>query len=68
MTDETPALIAADRIAMARQIYADYGASQTLAAGDMVNEDWCAAVLAGDADNTHGVKIALAAIAKALGQ
>lgn len=49
-------------LVMARQVYADYGAEKARQAGDDVNTDWVAKVLAGEADETHGVKIALAAI------
>lgn len=52
----------AEQVTMARQVYADYGAAKALEAGDMVDDAWKAAVLDGDADKSHGVRIALAAI------
>jgi len=46
----------------ARQIYADYGANHASANGDVADRAWIDKVLAGEADNTHGVKIALLAL------
>lgn len=51
-----------EQIEMARRLYANYGATKAVEAGDMVDDAWMAAVLDGDADKTHGVQIALAAI------
>ncbi len=51
-----------EQSAMARLIYANYGAAKANEAGDVADTAWMDAVLAGDADKTHGVQIALAAI------
>jgi len=46
----------------ARQVYADYGERKAKSDGAEVDKEWVLKVLAGDADNAHGVQIALAAL------
>ena len=55
-------------IMMARTVYAEYGERKAKEGGAAINKEWAVKVLAGEADDTHGVQIALAAIAKAIGQ
>lgn len=46
----------------ARRIYADYGAASAEAKGCVADREWIDKVMDGEADDTHGVKIALAAL------
>ncbi len=50
------------KLEAARQVYADYGEQKAKAAGTEVDKEWVLKVLAGEADGSHGVRIALAAI------
>jgi len=57
MTDE-----AARELKAARAIYVEYGVKKAEAAGDVVSLDWIKKVHAGEADDAHGVQIALLAL------
>lgn len=61
MTDATPAPDA-EKLEVARHVYADYGEQKAKSDGAEVDKEWVLKVLAGDADGSHGVQIALAAL------
>lgn len=51
-----------DKLTAARKIYAEYGERATRQRGQEPDKQWILQVLAGEADETHGVQIALAAL------
>lgn len=51
-----------DKIIAARKVYAEYGERKAKEGGADINKEWMLKVLAGEADDTHGVQIALLAL------